>query len=133
MLNIREMRKNTGMTQREFADRFDIPVGTLRRWEYGESTPAPYVLKMIANQLPVGNNAYRKICVDNEIFYFDINTNTIMDSKGTGITINVDINEVKEQNLALYVKDLFEAYYDAVQRFERDCELDKQEDIIWGD
>ena len=33
MLNIREMRKNTGMTQREFADRFDIPVGTLRRWE----------------------------------------------------------------------------------------------------
>ena len=133
MLNIREMRKNTGMTQREFADRFDIPVGTLRRWEYGESTPAPYVLKMIANQLPVGNDNYRKIYVDNEIFYFDINTNTIMDSKGNGITINVDINEVKEQNLALYVKDLFEAYYDAVQRFERDCELDKQEDIIWGD
>ena len=97
-MNIKELRIMTGQTQKQFAENFGIPVGTLRRWEYGESTPAPYVIKLIADKIP---------------------------------EINEDIEGVKKENLVLYAKDLFEAYYEAVEKFDRDCRLDKQEDIIW--
>lgn len=32
----------------------------------------------------------------------------------------------------IYAKDLFDAYYEAVERFNNDCKYDKQEDILWG-
>ena len=100
-MTIREMRDMTGQTQKEFANRFGIPIGTLRRWEYGT-------------------------------FYYDKSANIIMDCLGTKISVTEDLEGVKEQNLAIYAKDLFEAYYEAVERFNNDCRLDKQEDILWG-
>lgn len=36
---IRKFREDVGMTQDEFAKEFDIPLGTLRRWEQGVNTP----------------------------------------------------------------------------------------------
>jgi len=32
-------RKSLGMTQKQFADEFSIPLGTLRRWEQGQNNP----------------------------------------------------------------------------------------------
>ena len=43
-----------------------------------------------------------------------------------------DLDGVKEKNLSLYVADLFESYYEIVDKFNRDCRLDKTEDIIWS-
>lgn len=126
------MREMTGQTQKAFAQRFGIPVGTLRRWEYKESTPAPYVLKMIAEQLAVDKDKLKKIESTNGTYYYDNITKTIIDCKGTKINVTEDIEGVKEQNLVIYANSLFEAYYEAVDRFNRDCKLDKQEDIIWG-
>ena len=131
-MNIKEMREMTGQTQKEFAAMFDIPVGTLRRWEYGESTPAPYVLKMIAKQLPLKQELLQKIEAAEGIFYYDKTSKTILDKKGTRIQVHEELEGVKEQNLAIYAAALFEAYYEAVERFDRDCRLDKQEDILWG-
>ncbi|MGN0413034.1 MAG: helix-turn-helix domain-containing protein [Lachnospiraceae bacterium] len=131
-MNIREMRYMTGQTQKEFANRFGIPIGTLRRWEYGESKPAPYVLKMIADQLPLNQDSLSKLNSAYGTFYYDKSTNIIMDCLGTKISVTEDLEGVKEQNLAIYAKDLFEAYYEAVERFNNDCKLDKQEDILWG-
>lgn len=56
----------------------------------------------------------------------------LIDSIGTKIQIGEDLNGVKEKNLSLYVADLFESYYEIVDKFNRDCRLDKTEDIIWS-
>ena len=131
-MTIREMREMSGQTQKEFANRFGIPIGTLRRWEYGESTPAPYIIKMIANQLPISQTPFTKLESAYGTFYYDESTNIVMDSLGTKISVGEDLEGVKEQNLAIYAKDLFESYYEAVERFNQDCKLDKEEDILWG-
>lgn len=55
-----------------------------------------------------------------------------MDMQGTRINIKDELEEVKKQNLILYIKDLFEAYYEILDKFDRDCRLDKTEDIIWS-
>lgn len=131
-MNIKELREMTGQTQKEFASRFGIPVGTLRRWEYGESTPAPYVLNMIAERIPARCDSLKKIEREGQTYYYDEATQTLMDSSGTKIPVEESFDGVKEQNLSIYVKDLFDAYYDAVNRFNEDCRLDKKENILWG-
>ena len=55
-----------------------------------------------------------------------------MDKNGTRIFIEEPMDGVKEQNLSIYAKELFDSYYDAVEQFNRDCKFDKQEDILWG-
>ena len=131
-MNIKELRELTGQTQKEFANFFGIPVGTIRRWEYGESTPAPYIIKMISERIPVKNELLKRIDTNNGTYFYDNVAGFIIDIKGTRININEDLEGVKEPNLALYAKDLFDAYYEAVDKFNRDCKLDKQEDILWG-
>lgn len=131
-MNIKEMRELTGQTQKEFADSLGIPIGTIRRWEYGESTPAPYLIRMIANMLPQENSSLRKIESAEGKYYYDKTRGTITDVKGISIKIGEDLDNVKEQNLIIYANTLFESYYDAVDKFNRDCKIDKTEDIIWG-
>ena len=46
-MEISELRAITGLSQREFAAYFGIPVGTLRNWEQGIATPPSYVFQMI--------------------------------------------------------------------------------------
>lgn len=131
-MTIKEMRDFTGLTQREFANVFGIPVGTIRRWEYGESTPAPYIIQMMEDILPINIDGMKEIKSSKGRYYYDESAKCIVDRRGTRIKINEDISGVKEQNLPLYVDDLFEAYYDAIEKFDNDCRLDKKEDIIWG-
>jgi putative transcriptional regulator len=38
-IDVRAVRRKTGLTQAEFARRFGFPVGTLRNWEQGIRTP----------------------------------------------------------------------------------------------
>lgn len=48
---VKTLRRALGMTQEEFAQRFQIPLGTLRDWEQGKSEPdqsARTYLKVIA-------------------------------------------------------------------------------------
>lgn len=131
-MDIKELRYQTGLTQKEFADTFSIPVSTLRKWEHGESTPAPYIVKLIADRLPVNKDYLTKIKDDKgNMFYYDKKAKCLMDSKGTKIRTYEDLDGVKKQNLPLYVSDLYESYYEIVDRFNRECEFDKTEDIIW--
>lgn len=46
-MDIKHLRHLTGYNQNDFAAHFDIPVTTLRGWEQGKRTPAPYVINMI--------------------------------------------------------------------------------------
>ena len=132
-MDIKEMRDMTRLTQREFAAKFDIPIGTLRRWEYGESKPAPYIIKLIALQLPVDPKKMEQIKdEEGNLFFYNKEAGYLMDMQGTRIHIKDELEEVKKQNLILDIKDLFEAYYEILDKFDRDCRLDKTENIIWS-
>lgn len=47
-MEIKELRNQMHLTQKEFADRFRININTLRAWEQGKRKPASYVLEYIA-------------------------------------------------------------------------------------
>jgi putative transcriptional regulator len=50
-LDVKKIRKSLRMTQEEFAQRFEFPVGTLRHWEQGQrepNGPARVLLMVIA-------------------------------------------------------------------------------------
>ena len=46
-MEISDLRNTVQMSQRQFAQYFGIPVGTLRNWEQGIAKPPDYVFKMI--------------------------------------------------------------------------------------
>lgn len=46
-MTIKELRQQTGLTQAEFANKFNIPVKSLQNWEIGRTTPPPYIPEMI--------------------------------------------------------------------------------------
>lgn len=46
-MTIKEMRRQTGLSQAAFANKFNIPVKTLQNWEIGRAQPAPYIPEMI--------------------------------------------------------------------------------------
>lgn len=132
-MDIKELRDYTGLSQKQFAEKFSIPISTLRKWEQGESRPAAYLIRLLSDLIPVDTKDLRKIVSrDGKNFYFNETAGIIYDSTGTGIKINTDLKGVKEENLPLYVQDLFESYYEILGKFDRDCEYDKKDDIIWS-
>lgn len=130
---IKELRDRTKLSQKEFAEKYGIPVSTLRKWEQGETTPAPYVVSMLAKQIKGSNERLQKIeHKDGSIFYYDFISSTLTDIYGNSIIIKGELAGVKSQNLPLYVKDLFESFYEIQNKFNQDIVLDKKEDIIWS-
>ena len=52
-VDVKEVRRRTGLTQEQFAAKFAISVGTLRHWERGDRTPrgaALVLLNIIAKE-----------------------------------------------------------------------------------
>ena len=132
MITLREMRDSSHMTQKEFAKRFGIPLATYRKWEQGEVSPAPYVVKLIAASMPALNDSYQRIeGVDNKQYYYNKSIGMIFDDYGNSIHITVDLDEVKKENLKIYLERLFSDFTEIVEKFERDCQFDKKENIIW--
>ena len=129
---IRELRDLTGLSQKEFAALYKIPVSTLRKWEQGESSPAPYVVNLLARTLPGTNPSLEKIIDQSgNYYYYDRFKNSVSDVKGNLIFIKEDLDGVKRENLGLYLKDLFDDFYKIQERFCKDCRYDKEEDILW--
>lgn len=48
---MKKIRESTGMTQKDFAEYFNIPVRTLQDWEYEKRTPPAYVVELIEYKL----------------------------------------------------------------------------------
>lgn len=46
-MTLKEMREASGLSQAEFAKRYDIPLRTYQSWEGGERKPAQYIIKLI--------------------------------------------------------------------------------------
>lgn len=130
---IKELRDSTGMTQKDFSNLYGIPLSTLRKWEQGESSPPPYVLNLLAKTLPSTKSSLWQIKGANgTVYYYDITKKTVADMRGNIIMIQEDLKEINQQNLALYLEELFEDFYRIQDKFNRDCRLDKEEDILWA-
>lgn len=54
---IRELRRDSGLSQTTFAEKFEIPTSTLQDWEHNRRTPPIYVVKMINKLLNSEKNA----------------------------------------------------------------------------
>ena len=130
---IKELRKMTGLTQKGFSEQYGIPLSTLRKWEQGEASPAPYVLELLGRTIPAVDAGLERIQGNNgTVFYYDKIRKQVSDARGNRIQIQEDLTGVKEQNLRLYLQDLFEGFYEIQEKFNRDCRFDKTEDIIWS-
>ena len=51
MVTINELRKQSGMTQKQFADYFEIPYRTVQNWEGGVNKCPEYLLKLMQNKI----------------------------------------------------------------------------------
>lgn len=130
--DIKEIRESTGMSQKAFAETYGIPISTLRNWEQGINSPAPYVVNLLARTLPSMNSSLREIMgKSGSPYYYDKNQNCVADVKGNKIYVQENLVDIKEQNLALYLDDLFAGFYELQEKFNRDCRFDKEEDILW--
>jgi transcriptional regulator with XRE-family HTH domain len=129
---VRELRDSTGLTQAAFAKKYGIPLSTLRKWEQGEASPPSYVLALLAGTLPAMDSSLKKYQGNSgKEYYYDPVGKRVFDAIGNSITIMEDLDGVKEQNLVLYLEDMFEGLYQLQEKFEMDCKFDKQEDILW--
>lgn len=50
-MTIKEMRQKTYLTQERFAHILGIPTINIARWEQGQSSPPPYVVRLIEDKL----------------------------------------------------------------------------------
>lgn len=50
-MNIKELRKASGMTQKAFAAYFDIPKRTIENWEQGINDAPQYLVELIEYKL----------------------------------------------------------------------------------
>ena len=75
MKDIKDLRKKTGLSQKEFADKYNLSVRTLQQWEQGISRPLDSLLYLISKDVennsnlrslynPKSTNKW-KICIDN--------------------------------------------------------------------
>lgn len=129
--NIKELRLSTGLTQKAFAEKYEIPLSTLCKWEQGETTPAPYVISLLARTLPYANSSMKKIEGKQGTYYYDENQKIFSDELGNKIFIQEDLEGVKEQNLAIYLDEMYEDFHMIQEKFNEDCKYDKKEDILW--
>lgn len=44
---VRLIRKITGLTQKAFGEKYNIPLRTIENWENGKSIPPVYVLQLL--------------------------------------------------------------------------------------
>ena len=131
--NVKEIREATGMSQKAFAQMYGIPLSTLRNWEQGANSPAPYVVNLLSRTLPCMNPTLKEIHGrKGYIYYYDKYQNCVLDIEGNKVFIHEELEGVKPQNLAIYLDDLFESFYEIQDKFNRDCKYDKEEDILWS-
>lgn len=53
-MDIKEIRKMTGLSQSEFSKKYEIPKRTIESWEEGQRTPPPYVIALLEKVVKAG-------------------------------------------------------------------------------
>ena len=55
-----ELRKMTGLSQRKFGDKYNIPWRTIQQWECGERVPPEYVYELLKFKVECDMIVFRK-------------------------------------------------------------------------
>lgn len=129
---IKEIRLKTKLTQKEFAERFQIPLSTLRKWEQGESKPSKYLLNFLISASPEYNDELRAIKRKDRIYYINEQAKIIYDKYGNSIKYKEDLKDVSENNLSVYVDNFFKQFYDLQKLLNEDIKYDLPT-AVWGD
>ena len=90
-----------------------------------------YIADVASATADTKKNAVTQLYKNGCEYYYDKDRSRVLDMKGNAIAIKESLDGVKEQNLKLYLSDLFERFYEIQNRFEDDCYYDKREDINW--
>ena len=132
MLYIKELRQSTNLSQKQFAEMFHIPLSTLRKWEQNVSNPPSYVVDFISNSLPQSKKEFKEYFGnDGKKYYLDIKNNKVGDCVGNWIPFNENISGVIEDNIGIYIEDLFKKYYEAIKDFDNELKFDRKHQIKW--
>lgn len=131
MESIKELRLKTGLSQSKFAKKYDIPLKTLQHWENNESSPAPYLVKLIAQTIPGEKEGLKKIETEENTYYYDENEKSVSDKNGNKIILRREIQNAREDNLKVYLDYLFNDFDAVIERFETSCDSDLKNDITW--
>lgn len=121
---IKEIRLRTKLTQKEFAERFQIPLSTLRKWEQCESKPSKYLLNLLVNAMPEYNPNLRVIKRNNNIFYIDEDLKIIYDKYNNSIKYTEEIKNISENNLSVYINSYFKQFYELQKLLNQDFKYD---------
>ena len=130
---IKEIRLRLKLSQREFAERFQIPISTLRKWEQGESRPSDYLINLFLLALPELNKNNKKIGNEKHCYFINEETKIIYDCFGNSIHYNVDLSDISENNLLIYLKQIFSELYDSQRRLNLYLKKDLEYKIEWED
>ena len=127
---VKQLRKSTNKSQREFASTYNIPLSTLKKWEQNESKPAPYVLSLLSSSID-NEKILIEISDAEYSFYYDPVKKVIYNKKGDSIKIDYDILKIKKNNLLIYLEDIFDEYNHMKNEFILRCNFDKRENVEW--
>lgn len=95
-------------------------------------SPAPYLVKLLANAIPCESADLVKVQTSNgNTYFYDDTRSIIVDTEGNTIHYHGRLCDVKAENLPLYLEELFETVHLAKEKFNRDVDFDQKEDIIW--
>ena len=97
-MNIKELRLSTGMTQKEFAEYFDIPQKTVENWEQGIRKTPDYVVELIKYKLEKENNTMKTKRTFEEFLRI---------IHGMGLAEYLDLNEYQKKALEIEYKDKY--------------------------
>ncbi len=129
---IREIREASGLSQTTFAKKYNIPISTLRKWEQLVSKPPQYVINLLEASIPAFKQKLKIIKGDNnKTYYLDESNKKIYDSCGNSISFNEDIKGVINDNLSIYISELFNDLYQIQNKFDTDLKQDKLTKIRW--
>lgn len=129
---IETLRKITGLTQKEFANKYEIPIRTLQKWEQHQSFPANYLIKLLEKDICSQNDEIIKFKSEKDEFIYNITRGQLINKKGIIINIEIkDVKKIKKHNLGVYSEILFENYNKNIKSFIEDCEYDKKSDTLW--
>lgn len=131
-MNIRDIRKETGLTQKEFAEVYMISLPTLRRWEQNVTKPPEYLMRLLAYATHLKDNTVIKYKGENRNYYYNPVEKTVSTDNGDVIRVSEDITDVKKENIGLYLDELFDDLENAKQFFRESCVEDRRSDIVWS-
>lgn len=118
---LKELRMETGLNRKLFADYLDIPIRTIEDWEAGRRKPPEYVARLISYRIRM-----EKICLQSSLLVeqdtqkADRNVSVICDTDGNKIVVIHDIifkgkRNIEWDDVKKYIKQYVGEFYEIAQ------------------